>query len=540
MTRWLALVLTVVVGASVAAAQSSGVLHIKVSVLDRNRQPTPVPHHGLLISEDPPSTVPRRVATGADGTVDVTLRPGRYVVESDKPITFEGRVYQWTGHVTVPATGGTSLDLNTSNADAAAPGSSGTLETDPAFLLNKWSGSVVGVWTPLAHSSGVVVDAANGLIATSVYGAIALTDAEVQLAPETKVPARVLGADAKSHVVILQMHPSVAAAIPPLSPDCATAAPPIASGQDIVALVAPPLAATDLVLGAVERSEARAIVADLRVRPDSAGGPVFVDGRFVGITSAATETDVRDRRWASRVARVDAVCSVLADARRKMAEGAAPEPTRLPVDPPRAVSSDVLKPIVSRRAGSLGPPRASFADFDVAFITPVHTYGAEASSVGGTRQRVGASIVDLGSPALRPVRDFANWSEYVSEYLPVLLIRATPKLAEGFWTSVARGAAQTQGVALPSMKRAKASFKRLRALCGDREVTPIHPFVLEQRLSESEVILEGLYVFDPGALGPECGTVTLTVFGDDAQKGDTRQIDPSIIQALSREFAALR
>jgi hypothetical protein len=89
------------------------------------------------------------------------------------------------------------------------------------------------------------------------------------------------------------------------------------------------------------------------------------------------------------------------------------------------------------------------------------------------------------------------------------------------------------------MKRAKSSFRSLRAFCGDREVTPIHPFVLEQKLSETEVILEGLYAFDPDALGPQCGTVKLTVFGDDPQKGDTRPIDPAIIQALSREFAAL-
>ena len=31
---------------------------------------------------------------------------------------------------------------------------------------------------------------------------------------------------------------------------------------------------------------------------------------------------------------------------------------------------------------------------------------------------------------------------------------------------------------------------------------PIHPFKLEQRVSESDAIYEGLYVFDPGALGP--------------------------------------
>jgi hypothetical protein len=42
----------------------------------------------------------------------------------------------------------------------------------------------------------------------------------------------------------------------------------------------------------------------------------------------------------------------------------------------------------------------------------------------------------------------------------------------------------------------------MHVFCGDAEVTPIHPFKLEQRVSESDAIYEGLYVFDPGALGP--------------------------------------
>ena len=106
-------------------------------------------------------------------------------------------------------------------------------------------------------------------------------------------------------------------------------------------------------------------------------------------------------------------------------------------------------------------------------------------------------------PALaRPRMDFGNWSEYVGTIPPVLLVRVTPKLVEGFWTKVARGAAQTQGVSLPPFKRFRSGFSKMRAFCGETEVTPIHPFKLEHRVAESEVIYEGLYVFDPGAFAP--------------------------------------
>lgn len=99
----------------------------------------------------------------------------------------------------------------------------------------------------------------------------------------------------------------------------------------------------------------------------------------------------------------------------------------------------------------------------------------------------------------------------------------------------------TQGVPLPAMKQVKAGFARVRAFCGDQEVTPIHPFTLEQRISESEVIHEGLYAFDADALGPQCATVTLTLDPDRKNdKGDTRRIDPGIIQSLSKDFAVYR
>src|SRR5207253_996133 len=106
----------------------------------------------------------------------------------------------------------------------------------------------------------------------------------------------------------------------------------------------------------------------------------------------------------------------------------------------------------------------------VAFITPVQVVAAQERTFANR------------------LMDFANWSEYVADTPPVLLIRVTPKLVENFWTTVARGAAYTQGAALPAFKHAKSSFSRMRLFCGDAEVTPIHPFTIEQRVSERDAI----------------------------------------------------
>jgi hypothetical protein len=64
--------------------------------------------------------------------------------------------------------------------------------------------------------------------------------------------------------------------------------------------------------------------------------------------------------------------------------------------------------------------------------------------------------------------------------------------------------------------------------------------MVEQRVSETEAIYEGLYAFDPAALGPQCGTVKLTVYSEnEPDKGDTRVVDPKILQQIAEDVAPL-
>jgi hypothetical protein len=102
---------------------------------------------------------------------------------------------------------------------------------------------------------------------------------------------------------------------------------------------------------------------------------------------------------------------------------------------------------------------------------------------------------------------------------------------------LARGAAMTQGASLPPITRYASGFARMRAFCGDVEVTPLHPFTLDLRTSETEAVREGLVVFAPDALGPHCGTVRLTLYSEkDPDKGDTREVDPKVIRQIWQDF----
>src|SRR4029453_12029646 len=271
--------------------------------------------------------------------------------------------------------------------------------------------------------------------------------------------------------------------------------------------------------GRARHVEQPPIASDWILGAGSVGGPVFVaGGGVVGISSSGDEQDRRGR-WDSRVVPAAEGCEVVAAGGKKMSGATPPNGTHLPVEPQRALPEEMLKEAAQRRAGSLNPYQTTSNDFDVAFITPVMIYGAKA----------------------RPLTDFSNWSEYLAAFPPVLLVRVTPRLVEGLWTTVARGAARTQGVALPPIKRFKSGFSRLRALCGDAEVTPIHPLTLEEGVSDTDAIHEGLYVFDPGAFGPHCGTVKLVLYSEkEPEKGDMREVDPKVIQRIWQDFEAYR
>jgi hypothetical protein len=238
--------------------------------------------------------------------------------------------------------------------------------------------------------------------------------------------------------------------------------------------------------------------------------------------------------------RLDEVCEVVASAEKKLNE-AAPAGSHLPVEPVKPFPVDALEDAIRHRAGSLNAYQMSSSEFDVSFITPVQLYGARhQAEQAGLRGRT-ASAQDTAQVGVRPLMDFNNWDDYVSAIPPVVLVRVTPKLAEAFWTTVARGAARTQGVALPPIKHFKSGFARLQVFCGAAEVTPIHPFTLEQRLSEGDAIYEGLYVFEPDALGPQCASVRIELYSQkEPGKKDTRVVDPKIIQQVWRDFGPYR
>ena len=537
-----ALVLTTLL-AGVSAAQSEPpvVLHIKAALSDAAGRATPVSRHALLISDNPATAAPRRIVTAADGTAQVRLRPGSYIVESDRPVSFNGKTYQWTQVVEIVAGRDALLELSASNAEVETT----TLDSDAGFLLSKWQDSVVALWTPTTHASGFLINGngnTNGLIVTNSRVVGTATTVEVQLTPAVKMSAIVLAADAVRDVAVLWIAAKAVAGVRPLDLPCSEATRvAVEERQEVVAIGAARGRPKWMTAGPVSRVETDSLIVDTTIPSGSAGGPVFSSkGDLVGLTSVPDENDPAST-LEFRVVRSHRACDVVAAAVKKMTAAGAPSDRHLPVEPDRAVPEDSLKEAASRRAGSLNPYQVSSSTFDVAFITPILTYGTQYQSEQMRRART-TKDTPLPEPALvRPLMEFANWSEYVWEFPPVLLVRVTPKLVEDFWAKIGRAAARTQGVALPPFKRIKSGFGRLRAFCGDTEVTPIHPFKLEHHVDNSDTIYEGLYVYDPAAFGPHCGTVKLEIYSEkEPQKAEARVVDARIIEQVWSDFAPYR
>jgi hypothetical protein len=461
-------------------------------------------------------------------------------------VAVRARRYQWTILGGGAAARDTVLDLTAANAeitdlgpsDAAAGAASAS---DPLFLLQQWRNSVVGIWTPATHASGFLADA-RGLVVTNQRDIGAATSAEVQLTREHKVAARVLAADAARDVAVLQIDPAAIAGVRPIPLACASPGSPPADGADIVTIGQPLRGETDITFGVVSGTGAKGLGADLRLPSGSAGGPVFsAAGALIGLTSSVADPE-NTRRRDARIVRVGEICAALVPAEQAIAKGQPPAGTRLPVEPARPFPADGLEASLDRRTGGLEPYTMSSADFDIVLLTPpvvYHELHAPTTIPHTTSKETRSPNAELSF--MRRRMDFGAWSDYVSEIWPALLIRVTPRFTEGFWAKVGRVAAETQGVGLPALKHYKSGFVRLRVLCGTVEVTPIHPFELETQVTERATIDEGLYVFDPGALGPHCGAVTLVLYSEKGpEQGDSRIVSPKILEQIWQDFEPYR
>jgi len=187
----------------------------------------------------------------------------------------------------------------------------------------------------------------------------------------------------------------------------------------------------------------------------------------------------------------------------------------------------------------------------VAIITPILRYrqysrGVRAAKEKEKRTRKSQTAVH---GTFEPLDDLKGWREYVGDYEPVILIQASPKLKETFWSAFGRGmAAQHGGYAGPARMHFKTDFYKMKLLCGTQEVQPLFPGKAQRVLDVNNLAVrvtdatfDGLYKFPYDAIRPDCGKVTLQLFSEKTPNdAKVKQLETKTINAVFGDFEPYR
>ena len=528
-------------------------LNVLAILVDTDLNVKPVPRHALMLRSK--SGDAQRVVTGLDGKASITIAPSDYVLESERPIDFQGKSYRWKVAVSLKAGGTTSIELSLDNAAIEPLGGATTVAAaaaDLPALFRRWQGSVVTVWSETGRGSGFVIDK-RGLILTNQH-VVGVSDyAAIQFTDSVKVPARIISRSSEKDIAILLVNPKYVGLIEPVTLGfAADGKPPTVEGEQVFTIGSPLNQRKIMTSGIVSKIEAKAIISDVNINHGNSGGPLFTTkGVVIGVTTFGDFTD-QGGPGISGIVRIDEAKGLIDSAVATVP--APPAEELLPVEPTRPYPVAALKDTLQSKSKPVKPSDYAFntGDFEIELVTPVLTYGGQYAADQAAlkeRSKRNSKATSVQGSTESALEQYKNWAEYVGEFRSVVHIDARPKLVEGFWSAMGRGMAQSQGYyGGPARLHFKADFYRMRLECDGKEVTPIHPGKIEHRVAASnasvnvnDVSFEGFYTYGPEAINPACGTVTLTFFTEkEPEKGDVRVLSPKLVQRIWDDFALYR
>jgi len=472
-------------------------LNLHIVLVDRELNQKPVPwFHVTLHSKDTQDAEDLDLKTKLDGTCEGAVQPGRYELTTPQPIELQGRRYKWSMEVSISGTQ-EMIELTNDNAviervsaGIGDPPNIGSAGSDLGVLFEKLKKSAVTVRAEAFYGSGFIVDA-SGLVVTNNHVVESSRYLAVQFDQKHKVMARLLAANPSKDIAVLwvNLRAFPEAVIAHLVPsDRASQA---VVGERVFTIGNPMGREKVLTSGVISKVENTSIVSDININPGSSGGPLFnLRGEVIGITSAQLQL------LASIIPIADAR-PVIDQARHELTGVSPPSAELLPVEPEDFFPADALLSLLQHREKiDVRPYFLSVGQFDVEMLTPPLRYylynkdDIEAALKAAKRARHDQAEAKLPGRVM----------EDAQEYQPTVIIRVVPQY--GFWKG-----------------RYKNSFRRMRLLCGGKEVPPIDPGRSDHERRDladriSDTTTEGFYSYQPDAISPNCGGVTLEIFSE--------------------------
>jgi len=439
------------------------------------------------------------------------------------------------------------------NPRSAASGpNSGRVVDEMATKFKRLQNGVVTVWSEFGHGTGFIISS-DGLVLTNQHVVGPSEYLALQFDPQRKIPAVLLAADAERDVAVLWCDLRlVPEAINLELAKRDELNPSLIEGERVFTIGSPLNQQKILTSGIASKIEKTAIISDVNINHGNSGGPLFnSQGQVVGITTFGDFTS-RGGPGVSGIVKIEEAMPIIEQARSKMTTSTRPNPELLPVEPNDLFPIEAIKSTLLQDKFDSKPYSLGVGDFDVVMITPPLKYRAEkeseirAAKEKGKRNRKSEVAVQN---SFRPLDDLKNWEVYVGEYKPVLLIRATPKLRETGGSVFLRSLAAAGGAYnVPAKLRFKADFYKMTLACGSKEISPILPgkiaHVVDVRtglVNATDAAYEGFYEYPADSIGPSCGQVTLTLYGEkDPSKAFIKKVDGKSVDRIFQDFGPYR
>lgn len=522
---------------------------IKVSLSNNMGQ-----NFGLVVkkldNESPEKTISAiRIKTTADGSVSISLVPGDYLVESEKPLIVNDKSYEWSVKLRVES-GSALLDLNNENATITAADDAlrrGRI-VDDNDLLKVLSDGVVNVQGELTQGTGAIVDS-TGLILTSQHVIERSKELRVQFGGSKKVAAKLVAEDPDLDLAVLWVDLSAC-------PSCKA----LASGSNTVLdgahvfTISSPLAQDKTLTKGTLRNTSDGISPDFKIAGIDSGAPVFNRvGEVIGVLKFVDQNGTRT--GTSGVIRIQDSQALLAKARQMIKETPAlPSPETLPTEPSDSYPTEDLRNKVDLKKFKAKAYEADFGQYQLTVITPVlKHYLIERNEIELERQRkklekdgmISSPVMSNSFYALR------NWSDYVNQMRPVVHLLVVPEVsATGKSTFLSL---LMLGVGLPMMLppdfKFKADFEEMSLTCDGKLVTPIQRGKIEFVKSltsylkmKQRTAYAGVYTYPAEAFAPDkCKQMSLQVVSQqNPASPEIKVVDPRMVQQVWADFEPYR
>jgi S1-C subfamily serine protease len=535
--------------ATSATAQASPVkLKLRVILVDKDLNQKPVPFLAVTLRPAAHPNTAAELKTALDGTAEQQLPPGRYSVNTPKPVELSGKRFTWNLEVELKGPE-QQLTLSNDNAKIEENAASGPAPSpasgDLTEQFKRLKNTVVTVLSESGHGTGFFVDS-KGLVLTNQHVIANSEYLAVQFDAQRKIAASLLASDAQKDVAVLWVK---MAALPG-----AEAAPVNGAGSDKanvqegerVFTIGSPLSLEKiLTTGIISKVDAHAIISDISINPGNSGGPLFNPaGTVIGLTTFSERAD--SGSGVSGIVRIEEALPLLEQSRAKLT-GAPPSGALLPVEPVTPYPVAGLTAVLKEEKFDTKPYYFSDGDFDIALSTPPLDYRErEEKRLRAERERNKRNKKKSNASGQSTESEDApkEWEAAAGEHKAVFGIIVFPKAKEGLGSAFGRALSPYS----PARLKFKTDFYKMRLFCGEKEIQPIHPgrvpLTVSMRTAAvrmNDATFYGVYSYPPDAVSPECGQVRLEIY---SSKEDSQALvkvfDPKTVERVWADFDPFR